>query len=160
MRKNFVLDTNVLLHDPQAMFQFADNVVIIPIYVLEEIDQFKKELSERGRSAREVCRRLDDFREHGHHLANGVDLPRGGTLRVALGGSEVPTAMRASQMVDNLIPFIKGEEEKSEREPMKIWGALEGSILFWAWVLTLLSALVVFWNREREGSLEIGRAHV
>ena len=103
MRKNFVLDTNVLLHDPLAMFQFADNLVVIPIYVLEEIDQFKKELSERGRSAREVCRKLDAFREQGFHLSDGVTLPHGGTLRVALGGAEVPNAMRASQMVDNLI---------------------------------------------------------
>ncbi|MFI5290309.1 MAG: PIN domain-containing protein, partial [Polyangia bacterium] len=44
MRKNFVLDTNVLLHDPRAIFHFDDNTVIIPIYVLEEIDHFKKEL--------------------------------------------------------------------------------------------------------------------
>ena len=36
---------------------------------------------------------------------------------------------------------------------ISLWGALEGSILFWAWVLTLLSALVVFWNRDREGAL-------
>ena len=61
-RKTFVLDTNVLLHDPLSMFQFTDNVVVVPIIVLEEIDQFKKELSDRGRSAREVCRRLDDLR--------------------------------------------------------------------------------------------------
>src|SRR5258706_416642 len=60
MRKNFVLDTNVLLHDPRAMFHFDENSVVIPIYVLEEIDHFKKELSERGRNAREVARRLDE----------------------------------------------------------------------------------------------------
>jgi PhoH-like ATPase len=103
MRKNFVLDTNVLLHDPLAMFHFADNVVVIPIYVLEEIDQFKKELSERGRNAREVCRRLDDFRNSGHHLSDGVSLDHGGHLRVVLGGREVPSALRTSQLADNLI---------------------------------------------------------
>src|SRR5947209_2811566 len=103
MRKHFVLDTNVLLHDPLAMFHFADNVVVIPIYVLEEIDQFKKELSERGRNARELCRRLDEFRNSGHHLSEGVDLPGGGQLRVALGGREVPSALRTSQVADNLI---------------------------------------------------------
>ena len=62
MSKNFVLDTNVLLHDPQSIFKFQDNQVIIPIYVLEEVDQFKKELSERGRNAREIARRLDQLR--------------------------------------------------------------------------------------------------
>lgn len=103
MRKHFVLDTNVLLHDPLAMFQFADNVVVIPIIVLEEIDQFKKELSDRGRSAREVCRRLDDLREQGHHLAEGVPLPSGGELRVALGTHDVPTALRNAHSADNQI---------------------------------------------------------
>ena len=46
MKKYFVLDTNVLLHDPLAMFQFADNVVIIPIIVLEEIDLVLEEIVE------------------------------------------------------------------------------------------------------------------
>ena len=54
--KHFVLDTNVLLHDPRAILQFADNEVVIPIFVLEEVDTFKKEASERGRNAREVAR--------------------------------------------------------------------------------------------------------
>src|SRR5213592_4371610 len=103
MRKNFVLDTNVLLHDPRAMFHFADNDVIIPIYVLEEIDHFKKELSELGRNAREVARRLDEFRNNGAHLSDGVALDGGGTLRVALATRELPPAIRTSQIVDNFI---------------------------------------------------------
>ncbi len=81
-RKNFVLDTNVLLHDPQALFRFGDNNVIIPIYCIEEIDRFKKDLSQLGRSARQVSRNLDAFRKVGH-LGEGVPLDSGGTLRVA-----------------------------------------------------------------------------
>ena len=65
MKKNYVLDTNVLLHDPHAIFKFDDNDVIIPIYVIEEVDQFKREGSERGRNARHVVRLLDELREHG-----------------------------------------------------------------------------------------------
>jgi len=103
MRKNFVLDTNVLLHDPRAIFNFEDNNVIIPIYVLEEIDSFKKELSERGRNAREIARRLDEFRSNGGHLSDGVNLEQGGTLRVALAVRELPPAIRTNQIVDNLI---------------------------------------------------------
>jgi PhoH-like ATPase len=103
MRKNFVLDTNVLLHDPRAIFSFADNVVVIPIYVLEEIDHFKKELSERGRNAREVARRLDEFRDNGAHLSDGVSLDGGGQLKVALATQHLPEAVKASQAVDNLI---------------------------------------------------------
>jgi PhoH-like ATPase len=103
MQKNFILDTNVLLHDPHAIHHFADNTVVIPIYVLEEIDQFKKELSERGRNAREIARALDKFRQDGKHLAAGIDLESGGRIRVALGNRDLPQALRASQAVDNLI---------------------------------------------------------
>ena len=52
MRKIFILDTNVLLHDPNAIFKFEDNELIVPIYVIEEIDRFKRDSSERGRNAR------------------------------------------------------------------------------------------------------------
>src|SRR6185295_10647521 len=81
--KHFVLDTNVLIHDPRAMLQFADNEVVIPIFVLEEIDQFKKEASERGRNAREVARVLDRLRADGARLSSeGATLESGGRLRV------------------------------------------------------------------------------
>src|SRR5207248_2231888 len=82
LRKNYVLDTNVLLHDPRALFQFKDNNVIIPIYVVEEIDKFKRDLSELGRNARQVSRDLDAFREENGSLTEGVPLENGGTLRV------------------------------------------------------------------------------
>ncbi len=103
MRKNYILDTNVLLHDPRAVFHFADNSVVIPIYVIEEVDRFKKELSELGRNAREVARELDLMRAGGKHLSDGVDLPSGGRIRVALGTREIPGALRASQVADNFI---------------------------------------------------------
>jgi PhoH-like ATPase len=82
MRKNYVLDTNVLLHDPQAIFKFEDNDVIIPIYVIEEVDRFKRDSTERGRKERSVSRLLDGLRENGGQLAQGVPLPDGWTLRV------------------------------------------------------------------------------
>ncbi len=82
--KNYVLDTNVLLHDPQAMYAFADNHVIIPIYVIEEIDNFKKDLSELGRNARQVARELDTHRSK-KPLSERVPLATGGTVTVALG---------------------------------------------------------------------------
>lgn len=83
-QKNYVLDTNVLLHDPGAMYGFGDNHVIIPIYVIEEIDTFKKDLSELGRNARQVARQLDSLRKNGG-LSKPVALESGGTVRVALG---------------------------------------------------------------------------
>jgi PhoH-like ATPase len=82
MKKNYVLDTNVLLHDPHAIFKFEDNDVILPIYVLEEIDQFKRETNERGRNARTVSRILDEQRALSGSLSGGVRLGEEGTLRV------------------------------------------------------------------------------
>ncbi len=82
--KKYVFDTNVLLYDPQAIFKFADNDVIIPITVIEEIDNFKKDENETGRNARQVSRFLDDLRKMGN-LSNGVTLDNGGTLKVHLG---------------------------------------------------------------------------
>jgi PhoH-like ATPase len=104
--KHFVLDTNVLIHDPRAVMQFADNEVVIPIFVLEEIDQFKKEASERGRNAREVARVLDSLREGGARLSDGANLPSGGRVRVASAARAVPTTLRESQIADHLILMV------------------------------------------------------
>jgi len=104
--KHFVLDTNVLLHDPRAILQFADNEVVIPIFVLEEVDTFKKEASERGRNAREVARMLDALRANGR-LSDGIPLPEGGgRVRVASAARSVPTTLRDSQIADHLILMV------------------------------------------------------
>ncbi len=83
MKKIYILDTNVLLHDPQALFRFEDNDLIIPITVIEEIDGFKKDLNEIGRNARQISRFLDSQRAKGH-LVDGVELEKGGLLKVVL----------------------------------------------------------------------------
>ena len=88
MRKTFVLDTNVLLHDPQALTRFEDNAVVIPIEVVEEIDRFKRDPSEKGRNARQISRLLDGLREKGN-LSDGVSIDaNGGTLQVVFCRSE------------------------------------------------------------------------
>ncbi len=104
--KHFVLDTNVLLHDPGALYQFGDNEVVLPIFVLEEVDQFKKEASERGRNARELARMLDRLRSGGGHLVDGALLPNGGRLRVATAERTVPRTLRESQVADYLILMV------------------------------------------------------
>ena len=83
MKKTFVLDTNVLLHDAQAMFRFEDNDVILPIAVIEELDRFKKQSDSIGRNARQVSRSLDKLRQLGN-ITQGIALDHGGTLFVAL----------------------------------------------------------------------------
>lgn len=98
--QNFVLDTNVLIHDPTAIHQFEDSNVIIPLKVLEEIDKFKRELSERGRNARHVSRMLDELRKKGR-LSDGVELEHGGTLKVIFADPDDPFAIKLS--ADDLI---------------------------------------------------------
>ncbi|MFZ2446248.1 MAG: PhoH family protein [Syntrophobacteraceae bacterium] len=83
MRKTYVLDTNVLLHNPGALFAFEDNNVIIPFAVIEEIDNQKKRQDEIGRNARVVSRELDALRAT-NRLSEGVGLPSGGTLTIEL----------------------------------------------------------------------------
>ena len=78
-KKNFVLDTNVLLHDHKCIFNFEENDIFIPIIVLEELDKFKKGNEEINYNAREFARQLDkytdkDFFEKGAQL--GPDLGR------------------------------------------------------------------------------------
>jgi PhoH-like ATPase len=104
--KHFVLDTNILIHDPGAIFQFADNEVVLPIYVLEEVDQFKKEASERGRNSRELARMLDRLRSGGGRLSEGALLPNGGRLRVATAERAVPRTLRENQVADYLILMV------------------------------------------------------
>jgi PhoH-like ATPase len=82
MKKTYIVDTNVLVHDPQALFKFEDNELIVPIYVLEEIDKFKRDTTERGRNAREVARLFDALREEHGSLAQGIPVNGQGTLRV------------------------------------------------------------------------------
>ncbi len=98
----FILDTNVLLYDPRALFVFKEHDVIIPITVIEEVDRFKKDLNETGRNARLVSRYMDRLREQGS-LSDGVILPDGGRLRVELGRpAKLPRGLRGDSG-DNLI---------------------------------------------------------
>ena len=122
MKKNFVLDTNVLLHDPSALTSFADNNVCVPIYVIEEIDHFKKELSELGQNARHASRMLDRFRERGD-LRTGVEIQEGGKLRVLFASADHLKEMSPyhkdislSHLMDRLIVGTALELRKAEPE--------------------------------------------
>lgn len=102
MRKAFILDTNVLLFDPQAIFKFGNNDLIIPIVVIEEIDRFKREMSENGRHARLFSRLIDEMRADGE-LSKGVKMHNGSILTVEL-GSHAPLPMElAMDKADNRI---------------------------------------------------------
>ncbi|HUS27029.1 MAG TPA: PhoH family protein [Kofleriaceae bacterium] len=102
--KNYVLDTNVLLHDARSLYAFADNNVVIPIFVIEEIDTFKKDQSELGRNARQIARLLDDHRSGTGGLATPQHMKEtGGTVRVALSKKEIKNPSYDSRSMDQRI---------------------------------------------------------
>ena len=88
-KKIFVLDTNVLLHSAAALESFADNEIVIPMTVLEELDKFKRNQDELGRNSRHVIRKLDQLREKGSLftgvcLDNAAEPDQCGSLRVVI----------------------------------------------------------------------------
>lgn len=118
MVKNYVLDTNVLIHDPDSIFAFEDNNVIIPLPVLEELDKLKREHGSVGKSAREVIRKLDELRNRGN-LRKGVPLSNGGTLRVHVVNVDVKEAPRFlhERLMDNIILLYVIDLMNKERIP-------------------------------------------
>jgi len=88
MRKIYVLDTNVLLHNPRALFAFEDNEIVIPFSVIEEVDNQKRRQDEVGRNARLVSQMLDELRGLGR-LSEGVELGTGGRIRIELNHQEL-----------------------------------------------------------------------
>ena len=111
-QKMYVLDTNVLLHDPQSIFAFKEWPIGIPIVVLEELDRFKRENTERGRNAREVNRILDTLRELGS-LRDGVPLESGGTLSVIFPDGTKNEGPFVQKNVDNDILHIAASLNKN-----------------------------------------------
>jgi PhoH-like ATPase len=113
--KNYILDTNVLLHDPNSLLSFQENSVLIPIEVIEEIDRFKRESTELGQNARAVSRMLDSFRGEGR-LSEGVKLPNGGRLRIVFqkNGQSNGEAGFNANTVDNRILTLASTIQKAQ----------------------------------------------
>ena len=82
--KNYVLDTNVLLHDPASLERFKENHLCIPVDVLAELDKFKSEQTERGANARRVHRRLNEMFSSAAQVTRGVSNGHGGTVRMVI----------------------------------------------------------------------------
>ncbi|NJM95257.1 MAG: PhoH family protein [Acaryochloridaceae cyanobacterium CSU_5_19] len=115
-----MLDTNVLLHDPNAIFRFEDNDVVLPITIIEELDRFKKQPQETGRNARQVSRTLDELRQQGP-LIQGIQLSQGGVLQVALCDRktlrELPPELEGDQ-ADNAILAVALERKQQCQCPV------------------------------------------
>jgi PhoH-like ATPase len=87
-RKTFVLDTNVLLHDPESIAKFKGSNVVIPVLVLEELDRMKRFTDELGKHARQVIRFIDTLKEKEGHFHEGVEIDDGITVRIYLESKE------------------------------------------------------------------------
>ncbi len=115
-KKVFVLDTNVLLHDPTAVFHFQEHDIVIPIVVIEEIDTFKKDQTEIGRNARHVSRQLDQLRAKGS-LSQGITLDGGGSIKVDVTAYRNETFFALDKhKADNQILACAQELLKSRKE--------------------------------------------
>ena len=102
--KTFVVDTNVLLHNPNALLAFDEHDVVIPIEVIEELDTFKTGNDDVARNARATIRHLDALREEGE-LSKGVRTPSGGSVRITLdeGLQECPASLRSDKPDNRII---------------------------------------------------------
>ncbi|MCY4380715.1 MAG: PIN domain-containing protein, partial [Proteobacteria bacterium] len=116
MKKLFILDTNVLLTDPNSIFQFASHDVVIPIIVIEELDLFKKELSMRGSNARKVSRLLDKLSKLG-------DLRSGIPIQHALRASAAKSSTLAldSKNHQQLKNTKSKEQNTADKELAQLW---------------------------------------
>jgi PhoH-like ATPase len=107
-----VLDTNVLLHNSNCIEAFADNTVVIPMAVIEELDKFKSHNDELGRNARQVIRRLDRLRKRGR-LGEGVPMDNGGTLKIVTDKALPQDSGLDQDMPDNKIIRVAYHLQKS-----------------------------------------------
>ncbi len=127
VHKVFVLDTNVLLHDPRAIFKFDEHEVVLPIYVIEEVDHFKRDMNELGRNARMLTRFIDELREEAHdNLQGGVAMPSGGRLRVAVPSDVL--AEKNGRSADHKILQVALVERNSHPEQQTVFVSMDTNL--------------------------------
>jgi PhoH-like ATPase len=112
--KTFVIDTNVLIHRPDAILSFKENEVVIPLWVLEELDRLKTFSDERGRNARHAIRFLDTVSKNGN-LSEGVKLETGSNLKVVMSTGDMPKGLLEDK-TDNKIILAAYELQSTGRQ--------------------------------------------
>lgn len=120
MRKIFVLDTNVLIHDPYCIYKFEDNEVVVPIFVIEEIDKLKRNPN-TAIQARLVSRVIDEIRKKGS-LYQGVELEKDIFFRVEIDNNieDLPTVLRRDVMDNMIISVTLGIQKKNPEKRVVI----------------------------------------
>ena len=117
MTKCYVLDTNVLLHSPNSIFAFNEHTVVIPEVVVEELDRFKLESTERGANSRYVSRVIDKLRLEGN-LLEGVRLNQsGGMLRLESNHTrtDMPAHWERDKADNRILQVCKGLVETGQQ---------------------------------------------
>jgi len=119
VKKIYVLDTNVLLHDPHSIFKFQDNDVVIPLVVIEEMDDQKRRQDEVGRNARRVAKMIDRLRLQGK-IHQGIKLESGGTVKVELNaeGAELPEELMYGKSDNRILAVALYYKQKYTRKPV------------------------------------------
>ena len=113
-RKNFIIDTSVLLYDKNSIKSFPDNNVIIPLVVLEELDRFKDRSGLLGENARFVNRYLDSLREKGN-LHEGIETDNGQIIKVyECNIKDIPKSLNPSGGDNKMIGVAKGLKSRNE----------------------------------------------
>lgn len=116
MIKIYVIDTNILIQSPNALFSFEDNLVVLPMVVLEELDHLKKSEGETGANARKSIRLIEQLRQKGN-LLEGVELENGGICKVEKNFVDVVLPEDLStEVADNRILKICLGLQKSQKE--------------------------------------------
>jgi PhoH-like ATPase len=125
----YLLDTNVLMHDPTALFRFEEHDIYLPMVVLEELDAAKKGMTEVARNVRQVSRFLGQMMNGGHDFESGLSLqmPEGLDIRIGSGrlyfqtesdadGDEHPALLRAKADNEILHAAMRLQRGQPERE--------------------------------------------
>lgn len=120
MTKTYILDTNVLIHDPKALFAFEENEVVIPLVVLDELDRKKMGHDEVARHARMAIRSLDEMRSRGS-IHKGVATDAGGIIRVEINHKEhTPTDLDPNRADNRIISVALGISKESNTKVVVI----------------------------------------
>ena len=119
MKKTYVLDTNVLLSNPEALFSFEENEVVIPEAVLEELDNKKTAREQIGMNAREVARKLYSLKDSCSNLFDGIQLQSGGMLYIESadnnkGDVELPSTWDSKKRDNDILKTCKALIEKGK----------------------------------------------
>ncbi|MFO7747179.1 MAG: PhoH family protein [Orrella sp.] len=120
--KLFVLDTNVLLHDPSSLFRFEEHDVYLPMMTLEELDHHKKGMSEVARNARQVSRSLDALVEETDAIETGVPLDKIGNkdasgrlfFQTTTISSELPADLPMGKADNQILGVVRGLQEQHD----------------------------------------------